>query len=69
MVVEVVVVLGFRLLVEGALEDVVLKSFAEVVVLDEEFKVERTELSSHLFIILDFDSLNKVFEKIGLPPV
>ncbi len=45
------------------------KNGEKVVVLDEEFKVERTELSSHLFIILDSDSLNKVFEKIGLPPV
>ncbi|HAG68527.1 MAG TPA: chemotaxis protein CheC [Lachnospiraceae bacterium] len=41
----------------------------KVVVLDEEFKVERTELSSHLFLILDGDSLNRVFTKIGLPPV
>jgi len=41
----------------------------KVVVLDEEFKVERTELSSHLFLILDSASLNKVFERIGLPPV
>ena len=45
------------------------KDGSKVVVIDEEFKVERTELSSHLFIILDADSLNKVFERIGLPPV
>lgn len=41
----------------------------KVVVIDEEFKVERTELSSHLFMILEGSSLNKVFERIGLPPV
>ena len=45
------------------------KNGEKVVVIDEEFKVERTELSSHLFIILDSESLNKVFERIGLPPV
>ncbi|MCR4739015.1 MAG: chemotaxis protein CheC [Lachnospiraceae bacterium] len=42
---------------------------SKVVVIDEEFKVERTELSSHMFLILDGDSLNKFFEKIGMPPV
>ncbi|MCR5734976.1 MAG: chemotaxis protein CheC [Lachnospiraceae bacterium] len=41
----------------------------KVVVIDEEFKVERTELSSHMFLVLDGDSLNKFFQKIGMPPV
>ncbi|MCR5108207.1 MAG: chemotaxis protein CheC [Lachnospiraceae bacterium] len=42
---------------------------SKVVIIDEEFKVERTELSSHMFLILDGDSLNKFFTKIGMPPV
>ncbi len=45
------------------------KGGEKVVVIDEEFKVERSELSSHLFLILDSASLNKVFQAIGLPPI
>ncbi|MCR4924116.1 MAG: chemotaxis protein CheC [Lachnospiraceae bacterium] len=41
---------------------------SKVVIIDEEFKVERTELSSHMFIVLEGDSLNQIFTKIGMPP-